>query len=81
MTTEIEELYARFARLWANSHPVRSAAELEAALRACGLEHEDASDDWLRSLSRDWVYHESDDPFTDAAANRAYRRELSELLA
>jgi hypothetical protein len=81
MATSIEDLYARFALLWANSHPVRSAPELEAAMRAAGRDHNNVDDEWLRSLSRAWVYHEAEDPFDDEQENRAYRRELRELLA
>jgi hypothetical protein len=81
MATGIDDLYARFARLWANSHPVRSAPELEAALRARGKSYAEADDAWLLSLSAAWVYHESEDPFDDEQDNRAYRRELRELLA
>jgi hypothetical protein len=81
MATGIEDLYARFARIWANSHPVRSAPELEAAVRAAGRDHDSVDDEWLRSLSRDWVYHQAEDPFEDELDNRAYRRELRELLA
>lgn len=81
MATGIEDLYARFAELWANSHPVRSAPELEAALRASAKSYDSADDAWLLSLSRAWVYHESEDPFENELDNRAYRRELRELLA
>jgi hypothetical protein len=81
MATGIEDLYARFAELWANSHPLRSAPELEAALRASEKSYATADDAWLLSLDRAWVYHEAEDPFEDEQENRAYRRELRELLA
>lgn len=80
MPNEIEQVYARFARIWKNGHPVRSAAELGAAVRAAELEPEQVSDEWLRSLSRAWVYHDAEDPFDDERVNRAYRRELRDLL-
>jgi hypothetical protein len=81
MANGIEELYGMFARIWGNGHPIRSAPELEAALRAADLDYADVDDAWLRSLSQTWVYHESEDPFEDENVNRAYRRELRELLA
>lgn len=77
----ITDMYASFARVWANSHPIRSAAELEAAMRAAGLDYGDVTEDWLRTLNPGWVSHDAEDPFTDAATNRAYRRQLRELLA
>jgi hypothetical protein len=81
MVNDMDRLYASFARVWADGHPVRSEAELEAAARAAGVEPSTASDDWLRSLSRAWVYYEAEDPFDDEQVNRAYHRRLRELLA
>jgi hypothetical protein len=71
-----EDAYRRFSSMWADSEPVRSERELEAAIRAAGLGEQPVPDDWLRSLRRDWVYGDSDEPFADQGANRVYRREL-----
>ncbi len=81
MATDIDDLYGTFARIWGDGHPIRSAPEVEAAMRAADLEYDEVDDEWLRALSRAWVYHESEDPFEDDMVNRAYRRELRELLA
>lgn len=71
-------VYRRFAAIWANGAPVRTARELHAVLRAAGIDERQVSDEWMRSLSRAWVYGEVDDPFVDERANRIYRRELGE---
>jgi hypothetical protein len=70
------EVYQRFAAIWANGEPVRTEAELSAALRAAGIAPEQATDEWLRAFQRAWVYGESEEPFTDERTNRSYRREL-----
>jgi hypothetical protein len=70
------DVYRRFAAMWANGEPVRNAHELYAVVRAAGIDEGEVSDEWLRSLSREWVYGELDDPFVDERANRIYRREL-----
>ena len=77
MAEEERDAYRRFAAMWANGEPVRSEHELEAAIRAAGLEGQPVSDEWLRELDRRWVYGESDEPFESERANRSYRRELS----
>lgn len=71
-----QDAHRRFSAMWANSEPVRGEHELEAAIRAAGLADQPVPDDWLRSLRRDWVYGDSDEPFADQNANRSYRREL-----
>jgi hypothetical protein len=71
------DVYRRFAALWADSEPLRDAHELWAAMRAAGLSEEVVTDEWLRSLSSDWVYGRAEVPFTDERVNRIYRRELS----
>lgn len=70
------EVYRRFAAIWANGQPVRSARELQALLRAAGIDEQSVSDEWIRSLPPAWVYGEMDEPFVDERANRMYRREL-----
>ena len=72
-----QDVYRRFAGIWANSEPLRDAHELWAALRAAGVSEELVTDDWLRSLSPAWVYGRADEPFADERANRLYRRELT----
>lgn len=72
------DVYRRFAAIWANGEPVRNANELHALLRAGGLSEAEASDEWLRSLPRAWVYGEVEDPFVDEQSNRVYRRELGQ---
>jgi len=74
---EIEELYASFARMYANGTPIRGPFELVAAIRAAGLDPGTVTDEWLESLNRDWVYGDSFVPFQDAAANRLYHRFLT----
>jgi hypothetical protein len=81
MNDGLEALYRAFTQIWGNGHPIRAPAELEAAVRAQGLDDRTAGEQWLRSLSPAWVYHDSDEPFADEQANRAYRRELRDLLA
>ena len=75
--SELQELYASFARTYADGKPIRGAFELVAAIRAAGLEPEQVTEDWLKTLNRDWVYGESLLPFQDPAANRVYRRILT----
>lgn len=71
------DAYRRFSEMWANGKPVRPEHELEAAIRAAGLGDAPVTDDWLRSLHQDWVYGESDEPFSNPRENRSYRRELT----
>jgi hypothetical protein len=73
---ELEELYASFARIYGDGKPIRGAFELVAAIRAAGLEPDQVTEDWLKTLNRDWVYGESLLPFQDPAANRLYQRIL-----
>lgn len=70
------DIYRRFASIWANGAPLRSPHELRAAVRGAGLSESEVTDEWLRSLSRAWVYGETEEPFEDERANRIYRREL-----
>ena len=77
MTTRtLEAVNDDFARLYANGAPIRSIDELDAAIRAAGLDYNAVGEDWLRSLSNEWVLLQSDSPFEDEKKNRAYRREL-----
>lgn len=76
----MDQIYQSFARIWANGHPVRSEPELVAAVRAAGMDADHVSDEWLKALNRSWVYYEAEDPFDDDEENRAYRRELRQLL-
>lgn len=69
-------VYRRFAAIGADGEPIRTERELAAMMRAAGKSAEDATDEWLRSLPRAWVYGWSDGPFADERANRLYRREL-----
>lgn len=71
------DVYRRFVSIWANGEPVRDAHQLGAAVRAAKLTFDQVTDDWLRSLSRDWVHGYTDAPFEDEQANRVYRRELT----
>lgn len=72
----LAELNDEFARIYANSDPIRGLAELDAAVHAAGLDYPQVTSEWLRSLKRDWVYLRDPEPFEDERANRAYRREL-----
>lgn len=74
---EPHEIYARFARIWADGEPVREPRELFAAMLAANVAPPDVTDEWLRSLSRAWVYGDSDAPFNDERANRDYRRAVN----
>jgi hypothetical protein len=76
MPHTLDEVNDAFARIYANSRPIRSRDELEAAVRAAGLKFEEVTDEWLLSLKKGWVFLESDAPFDDERANRAYRREM-----
>lgn len=76
--TTLEGVYRRFADMYANSHPIRQATELDAAIRAADLDYAEIEDDWLRSLLDGWVYREADVPFADDRRNRAYCRHLAE---
>ncbi len=75
-SNDLEALYARFARIYADGKPIRGAFELVAAIHAAGLKVETVTEDWLKALNEDWVYGESLLPFQDAAANRLYQRFL-----
>jgi hypothetical protein len=72
----VEELYASFARIYADGKPIRGVFELIAAIRATGLDLEEVTDEWLRGINADWVYGESLLPFQDPATNRLYQRFL-----
>jgi hypothetical protein len=76
MTKSLDQINDDFSRIWANSQPVRSKDELDAAIRAAGLDYDQVNTQWLRSLKKAWVYLDSDAPFDDENTNRAYRREL-----
>ena len=75
-SNSLTDLNDQFARIYANSEPIRGLAELDAAVRAAGLDYTQVTVDWLRSLKRDWVYLRDPEPFEDERTNRAYRREL-----
>jgi hypothetical protein len=72
--TALDEVYARFARIWANSEPLVNVRALRAAIDALGVPPKDVSDDQLRSLNEDWVHGLSNRPFDDEALNRKYQR-------
>jgi len=76
MTKSLDQINDDFSRIWANSEPVRSKDELDAAIRAAGLDYDQVTTEWLRTLNKAWVYLRSDAPFDDETINRAYRREL-----
>jgi hypothetical protein len=76
MAKTLEDVNDDFARIWSNSAPIRGLAELDAAIRAAGLSYEDVTNEWLHSLREDWVFIQSDAPFDDEQANRAYRKEM-----
>jgi len=73
---DLQQLYATFARIYADGKPIRGVFELVAAIHAAGFEPENVTEDWLRALNGDWVYGESLLPFQDPAANRLYQRFL-----
>ena len=73
---DLQQLYATFARIYADGKPIRGVFELVAAIHAAGLEPENVTEDWLRALNGDWVYGESLLSFQDPAANRLYQRFL-----
>ena len=73
---DIDAVNQDFSRLYANSKPIRTKDELDAAIRAAGLPYEGVSEEFLRSLRKDWVFLESEQPFEDDRQNKAYRREL-----
>jgi hypothetical protein len=68
------DVYAQFARIWTDGEPIREPHELFAAMTAAGLTPDAVTEDWLRALSKQWVYGHSDAPFNDERANRDYRR-------
>ena len=76
MARTLDEVNDAFARIYANSRPIRSPDELDAAIRAAGLDYDDVTDEWFHSLHKSWVFLDSDSPFDDEMANRAYRREM-----
>lgn len=76
-SNDLDALYASFARMYADGKPIRGVFELVAATQAAGLEPENVTEEWLRSLNRDWVYGEALVPFQDLATNRLYRRFLT----
>lgn len=72
------EPYRQFARAFADSTPIRSERELEAAIAAAGLREDEVTRAFLDSLRRTWVYGESDVPFKNETLNRRYIRMLFE---
>jgi hypothetical protein len=73
----MDDVYREFARMYANGEPIRPPEALEAAMVAADKMTNDVTTEWLRSLRHDWVIGESDEPFTDERANRAYWRILA----
>lgn len=76
-SSDVQELYASFARIYGDGKPLRGVFELIAAIHAADLEPDDVTEDWLRTLNEDWVYGEALFPFQDSAANRLYQRFLT----
>ena len=72
----IADVYLRFARMYADSTPIRGPRELDAAIRAAGLDYADVSSEWLRALNYAWVYGDSGAPFASELLNRRYVRML-----
>lgn len=70
------EAYRDFARVFADSTPIRSERELSAAIAAAGLEQDQVTRKWLASLRPAWVYGNSESPFANEALNRRYLRML-----
>jgi len=70
------EVYRQFGRIYADSTPIRSEHELDAAILAAGMHEGDVTKQWLRSLRRPWVYGESETPFVSDRLNRRYFRML-----
>lgn len=68
--------YRDFARVFADSTPIRSERELAAAIAAAGLRDEQVTRSWLASLRPAWVYGNSESPFSNEALNRRYVRFL-----
>lgn len=75
-TTKLDAVNQQFVRLYANSKPIRTRDELDAAIRAAGLSYDGVSDEFLRSLRKEWIFLDSEQPFEDDRQNKAYRREL-----
>jgi hypothetical protein len=73
----MDDVYREFARMYANGEPIRPLEAVEAAMVAAGKMIDDVTAEWLRSLRHDWVIGESDEPFEDERANRAYWRILA----
>ncbi len=76
MPKQLDQAYEEFRKLYADSQPIRSPAELQAAMRAANITSEQATTEWLESLDKRWVYGKADYPFDDDQANRAYWRYL-----
>jgi hypothetical protein len=72
----IGDVYQRFARMYADSTPIRGLRELDAAIHAAGLDYTEVTPDWLRDLSSAWVYGDAGTPFTSELLNRRYMRML-----
>jgi hypothetical protein len=72
----LHDIYARFARIWADGVPIVDVSVLGAAIHAQGLELRQVSNDWLRGLDADWVHGETSQPFHDEVLNRRYRQIL-----
>jgi hypothetical protein len=73
----LDGIYNQFTEMYADSKAIRWENELDAAIHAAGLDYENITREWLKSLDRAWVYRESDSPFRDLRHNRAYRRFLA----
>ena len=73
-TEPLEDAYARFASIWANSEPLVNPRALRAALAALGVSPREVTDEQLRALNEDWVHGLSNRPFSDDTLNKKYQR-------
>ena len=70
----IGDIYQRFARMYADSTPIRNLRELDAAIHAAALDYTEITLEWLRDLNPAWVYGASGAPFASDLLNRRYIR-------
>lgn len=71
---ELQQLYASFAKIYADGLPIRRPFELVAAVQAAGQDAETVTDAWLKTLNEDWVYGRAMVPFREPGANQLYRQ-------
>ena len=72
----IGDVYQRFARMYADSTPIRNLRELDAADPRRWPRLHRITLEWLRDLNPAWVYGETGAPFASDLLNRRYIRML-----